>query len=215
MSEPESLDTDEKLERRIRRHGFDRLVMLSDGAFAIAVTLAALEIHFPQDAPSLAAAWSAVQMQVLSYFVSFAVIANFWFANRDLFARLHHVDRVLTLLVLASLCIVSLIPAGTHMIYSDHRGSGAMQGYALTMVVAGILNCAAWAYGSRRAGLMLAEVPHAYRWRRILGTATVPVIFLILLFAPDILGLRLALAAMIGLIVARRGLIPRLFRVRV
>jgi uncharacterized membrane protein len=212
MSEPESLDTEETLARRIRRHGFDRLVMLCDGAFAIAVTLAAIDIHFPQDAATLAAAWQAVQMQVLSYLVSFAVIANFWFANRDLFARLHRVDGVLTLLVLGCLCTVSLIPAGTHMLYSDHRGAGAMQGYAVTMVAAGILNCGAWAYASHKGELMFAEVSRAYRWRRIVGTATVPTIFAILLFAPDIAGLRLALVAMIGLIVVRRGVIPRLFR---
>ena len=42
MSEPESLDTDEPLQKRIERHWFDRLIMLSDGVFAIAMTLLAL-----------------------------------------------------------------------------------------------------------------------------------------------------------------------------
>ena len=42
MSEPASLGTDEPLAERIGRHWFDRLIMPSDGVFAIAVTLLAL-----------------------------------------------------------------------------------------------------------------------------------------------------------------------------
>ena len=48
MSEPESLATDEKLDIHLRRHAYDRLLMLSDGIFAIAITLAAIEIKPPE-----------------------------------------------------------------------------------------------------------------------------------------------------------------------
>ena len=54
MSEPESLATDEALSEHIRRHSYDRLLMLSDGIFAIAITLAALEIQAPPQHVSLA-----------------------------------------------------------------------------------------------------------------------------------------------------------------
>ena len=37
MSEPESLATDEGLDQHIRRHAYDRLLMLSDGICAIAI----------------------------------------------------------------------------------------------------------------------------------------------------------------------------------
>ena len=47
VGEFESLDTDEGLKARIARHGFDRLIMLCDGVFAIAITLLALEIKPP------------------------------------------------------------------------------------------------------------------------------------------------------------------------
>ncbi len=43
--EPETLDTDEPLERRRHRHWFDRLIMLSDGVFSIAITLVAFDLH--------------------------------------------------------------------------------------------------------------------------------------------------------------------------
>ena len=48
MSEPESLATQEPLDAHLRRHAYDRLLMLSDGIFAIATTLAALEIKLPE-----------------------------------------------------------------------------------------------------------------------------------------------------------------------
>ena len=39
VGEPESLFSDEPLRVRVERHNFDRLLMLSDGVFAIAITL--------------------------------------------------------------------------------------------------------------------------------------------------------------------------------
>jgi len=35
------------LQRRLDRHSYDRLIILSDGVFAIAITLAAFEIKAP------------------------------------------------------------------------------------------------------------------------------------------------------------------------
>ena len=56
MSEPESLATIEGLDEHVRRHSYDRLIMLSDGIFAIATTLAALDVRIPAHAAGLGAA---------------------------------------------------------------------------------------------------------------------------------------------------------------
>ena len=47
VGEPESLHVKEPLMARIERHDYDRLLMLSDGVFAIAITLLALDLRLP------------------------------------------------------------------------------------------------------------------------------------------------------------------------
>ena len=112
MGEPESLATDEALTAHIARHAYDRLIMLSDGIFAIATTLAALEIKLPHGIRDPVEALIAIRRPLAAYAISFAVIAVFWLSSRDLFARVGRVTRTLTTLTLAMLFTVSLIPLG-------------------------------------------------------------------------------------------------------
>ena len=74
-------DTDEPLKRRIERHSFDRLIMLSDGVFAIAITLAALEIRPPDRWHDLPGLIAQLRFPVLAYLISFAVVASYWVAT--------------------------------------------------------------------------------------------------------------------------------------
>ena len=67
MAEPESLATEETVQKHIRRHAYDRLIMLCDGIFAIATTLSALEIHLPEDAASFGEVTRAVGKPLFAY----------------------------------------------------------------------------------------------------------------------------------------------------
>src|SRR3954469_23912217 len=67
MSEPESLATDEALAEPVRRHSYDRLLMLSDGIFAIAITLAALEIQAPPEHASVPIMVHAMTRPIIAY----------------------------------------------------------------------------------------------------------------------------------------------------
>ena len=55
------------------------------------------------------------------------MIAVFWVTNRDLLARLRRVDNVLTALTLATLCVVALVPAATHMIGPQRDITGSLR----------------------------------------------------------------------------------------
>ncbi|MEA3002227.1 MAG: potassium channel family protein, partial [Sphingomonadales bacterium] len=111
MSEPESLATIEGVDEHVRRHSYDRLIMLSDGIFAIATTLAALDVRIPAHGGGLLATLAAGRRSLLVYFLSFAIAGIFWISNRNLFARLRKVDLPFTMLTLAMLCLIALIPA--------------------------------------------------------------------------------------------------------
>ena len=70
-----------------QRH-FDRLVMLSDGVFAIAMTLSAVELKTEaQPGESLLHAWIG---PLLTYFVSFAIISSVWVRHRRTLAHLRY-----------------------------------------------------------------------------------------------------------------------------
>ena len=209
MAEPESLATVEPLDKHIRRHHFDRLIMLSDGVFAIAVTLAAIELHMPTGKSTLGEVLHAVRLPLSIYLVSFLVSAVFWIGNRDLFARLRRVDAVLTALTLAMLAMVALIPAAMHFADNDNQITGSLRFYALVMILCGGLNAAMWAYAGWRKDVMMVEVPRHYRIARVLAATLVPVMFAPLLVIDTISVFKWLVPAMLVVAVVRRVVIPR------
>jgi uncharacterized membrane protein len=209
MSEPESLATDEGLTEHIRRHSYDRLLMLSDGIFAIAITLAALEIQPPPEHASVAQMTHAMARPILAYLLSFAVIGIFWIQHRDLFARVRQADRWLTFLTLTLLCLVALLPAVVHGVYSPGDDEAPFRLYALSMIACGLTNGAMWLYASLRPGLMAPEVTQVSRWSRVIGTLGMPLAFLPALFlnVEQMATFMVPFAA--ALVLVRRVLLPR------
>lgn len=212
MSEPESLATVEPLQNHLDRHALDRLVMLSDGIFAIATTLAALEIRVPEHAPTLAELMGGVGRTLAAYLLSFMIIAVFWISNRDLFARIRRVDRVITSLVLVMLCLIAIIPACAHAVYVQGNTMAAFRFYALVMATCGLLNMALWAYAGLRPNVMRDEVPRIFRWQRIAFAASMPVLFGTLAVLPDKNSLQVLIPLVLIIVVLRRLVVPRLVR---
>ena len=209
MSEFESLATIEGLDEHVRRHSYDRLIMLSDGIFAIATTLAALDVKLPGHAGSLLEAIVAGRRTLIAYLLSFVVAGIFWISNRDLFARLRKVDAPLTVLTLAMLCMIALIPAAIRSVYVDGGSDAALRVYALTMFVGGLLNAAMWTYASLRAGLMLPAVTRTYRWIRVAVSAALPLLFLPILVLPPERAAPIMLPGVAVVVLLRRVLLPK------
>jgi uncharacterized membrane protein len=75
----------------------ERLLFLSDGVYAIALTLLAVELVLPESAAdlhggalldSLLESWP----RVLAFLISFTVIANFWVGHNVLFQHVRRFD---------------------------------------------------------------------------------------------------------------------------
>ena len=144
MAEIESLAGDEPLTKHIQRHRTDRLIMLSDGIFAIATTLAALEIRLPEHALSLSALLAESGQSLGAYVFSFVFTAMFWLTSRELFARVARTDAWLTMFTLGTLCGIAIIPAAVHIFYAPGGLAVGFRFYSLVMVFCGVMNAARW-----------------------------------------------------------------------
>jgi uncharacterized membrane protein len=209
MSEPESLATVESLEDHIRRHSYDRLILLSDGIFAFATTLAAVSVRIPAHAPSFEALLRGSLRSLVAYALSFAIAGIFWLNSRNLFARLRRVDAVFTALTLAMLCLIALIPATISTLYLQGGGEAGFHLYGLTMFVCGILNTCMWAYASWKPEMMFASISQRERWTKVALSAVLPILFLpVLTLRSDQFGV-VMLPIVIAVFVIRRILLPR------
>jgi uncharacterized membrane protein len=105
-----------------------RLEAFSDGVFAVAITLLALDLavggpglHHPTLAANLADHWPAFA----AYPVSFATIGIIWVNHHTLFKNFSDVDRTLLFLNLLMLFFVVSIPFATSTIAAYLRPGGA------------------------------------------------------------------------------------------
>ncbi len=212
MGSFENLDTQEALSPRMERHAFDRLIMLSDGVFAIAITLAALELRPPDHWDGIAGLWAALKFPLFAYAVSFLVIAAYWTSQRDLMSRLRKVDTVFTALCLVQLFFVALIPTATKLLYVNGTTGSAVQGYSATLAACGFTASAMWSYGSFKPGLMLKDSQDRWmRWMRLVTALIVPVFFTIILLSGGH-NISLMVYVTIAFVILRRVVLPWLGR---
>lgn len=176
MGQLESLDSDEGLAKRRHRHWYDRLMMLADGVFAIAITILAFEIT-PLMTPgaSLASLWRVLVPQLDAYALSFVVISIFWLAHRRFMAMILTVDAPLSVLTLMFLGLVALLPAATRLADRQNGSPYAMIIYGALVVAIGLACAAVWGYAALVAKLVSDEVTRAQRW----------FFFVLMLFTPS------------------------------
>lgn len=101
--------------------GKARIEALSDGVFAIAVTLLVLDIHIPElpHPVSNGEAWRAITALspvFFSFLITFVLTGSFWFMHHVTFHSLKYVTRALVFINLAFLLFVSLLPFSTGLL---------------------------------------------------------------------------------------------------
>lgn len=209
MAEIESLAIVEPFTKHLERHRTDRLIMLSDGIFAIATTLAALEIRLPEDASSLGALLHGSGQSLIAYLLSFMFTAVFWIAHRELFARVARTDTILTLLTLGMLGMIAVIPAAVHVFYAPGGLAVGFRFYCLIMCICGGFNSAMWIYAAWRRGVMRADIDGPERWTRALSTVSMPALFFACLFLDKTQVIWIMPIAGALIFVIRRVILPR------
>ncbi len=130
-----------------------RLLFFSDGVYAIAVTLLAVELVLPETAAdlhgdallrSLLRSWP----RVLAFVTSFVLIANFWVGHNVLFYHLRRFDGGLMWLTLLQLLCVAFLPFPTSVIGEHFSDPVAQQFYFGSLFLSGLVMWALWWYMS-------------------------------------------------------------------
>jgi len=126
-----------------RAFDYDRTVALSDGVFAIALTLLVLNISLPHlmhlHSGVLGHRLVHKNGEYISYVVSFAVIALLWVRHHRLFRALSRIDGRVTALNLAYLAFVAFLPFPTRVLGVYGGLPAAVILYAITVAILGLL----------------------------------------------------------------------------
>jgi TMEM175 potassium channel family protein len=133
-----------------------RIEALSDGIFAIVMTLLVLELKVP-DLPrdvSGAELWRAVAAHgftFFSFYLTFALAGLFWFWHHVTFHYISHVDGTIVWINLAFLMFVSLLPYSTAMLGAFTLHQPVSLGFYFgNQLALGLLLNAQWQYARAR-----------------------------------------------------------------
>lgn len=133
--------------RRQRSH---RIEELSDGFFAIVMTLLVLDIRIPvleiKTEGDILHALRKVLPHVLTFILSFTVIGQLWTVFTNQFNHIHESDRSQTVIALFCLLPISLIPFTTSLLSEYSWSRVAIGLYVLNILVILLLFLAHWVY---------------------------------------------------------------------
>lgn len=132
----------------------DRLLALSDGVIAIAITLLVLEIPVPTvpaGSPSsvlpdlLLEQWQ----EFVGYALSFLIIGSYWVLHRRIFVHIEKHERGVLWLNLLFLLMIAFVPFATNLftIYPTRFGVAFYSG---VLALTGFSLALLWVYASRR-----------------------------------------------------------------
>jgi len=155
------------LYNRIQGRNIERLSALSDGIFAVAMTLLVLDLHIPTAAQvhgerELLAALAALGPQWVAYGMSFLTLGIFWAGQQTQLNHLAEGTRDLTWIHLGFLFTITLLPLSTRLLAEFITYRGALGIYWLNILAPGVTLYWSWKYATR-AGLIKEDTPEAVR----------------------------------------------------
>jgi uncharacterized membrane protein len=150
------------LEPKVNEIGIQRVEALTDGVFAIAMTILVLDLKIPPEvreaAPDLMSALWAQSDKFVCYFWGFLLLGAFWITHVRKFRVLRGSDANHVWLNLLILIFVCLIPFSTSLLGEDSSNSVAQAVFAVNLFVVGMLYYLSWHYVSRNKRLLHESV---------------------------------------------------------
>ena len=139
-----------------RLHDPARVLALSDGVFAIIITLLVLDVQVPEltKGQSLNEALWEIRPSLTAFVISFVLAGMYWVGHRDLFALIRRTDRGLVWLNILYLLPLCLLPFGAGLLGRYDQEPRALRIYGLVLVTIGIMRVVIWLYATNRPHLL-------------------------------------------------------------
>jgi uncharacterized membrane protein len=151
----------------IQGRSLERLAALSDGIFAVAMTLLVLDLHIPSAAQvhserELFAALGALGPQWVAYAMSFLTLGILWAGEQTQLNHIGEGTRDLTWIHLGFLFTITVLPLSTRLLAEFITYRGALGIYWLNIFLPGAMLYWSWAYAAH-ANLIKPDTPDEVR----------------------------------------------------
>ena len=151
MAEPSSQST---YYNEIAGASIHRLAGISDGIFAVGMTILVLTLAVPaaNEVRTDSDLWKALVHLlpgVVTYFMSFLTLGIFWVGQQTQLSQVERSDRDYTWINLAFLLFVTLVPFSTALLAAFYQSRIALVEYWLNILVLGVLILAGAEYAAR------------------------------------------------------------------
>ncbi|HKI26636.1 MAG TPA: TMEM175 family protein [Candidatus Sulfotelmatobacter sp.] len=151
------------LYNRVAGQSIDRLAALSDGIFAVAMTLLVLDLRVPAAAAihserDLWGALVALAPRLLIFLMSVMTLGIFWVGQQTQLNHFARSDRNLAWIHISFLCAVCLVPFSTSLLAEFIHYRTALLAYWLNILLLGLTLYWSWSYATR-ARLLANDVP--------------------------------------------------------
>jgi len=155
------------LYNRIQGRNLERLAALSDGIFAVAMTLLVLDLHIPAAAQvhserELLFALVPLGPQWVAYGMSFLTLGIFWAGQQTQLNHIREGSRDLTWIHLGFLFAISLLPFSTRLLAEFITYRAALDIYWLNILAPGAMLYWSWTHATH-ADLIKTDTPAEVR----------------------------------------------------
>ena len=133
----------------------NRVEALTDGVFAIAMTLLVFGVELPHTTDSLGSRLWSLGPKLASYGLSFIMLGVLWIGHHYQLNHLRRTDRALIWLNLAFLLAITFLPFGASVLGAEYKNPIAVALYAGTIELAGVALLAHWIYATAHPDLVI------------------------------------------------------------
>ena len=151
------------LEKKGLIFGKGRLESLTDGVFAIIMTILVFNISVPElilftegdfASERLSAKFADLWPDFLAYVISFSTLGVFWVAHHRVFRWILYVDRPLIWINISFLMIIGLIPFSTTLLTQYLDSQNSIFAFSFNAILAGLLIYVIYYYVKRNPDLV-------------------------------------------------------------